>query len=441
MSGTWPMVLFDLLMGVAWACVAYLIAEEVEQQWRLPTFAGAVALFLLVFVAAPLRISLVRQHRDAAGREQALLHERERTAFHARLDRALAMAQTEQEALDASARAIRELAVDLQAEVLLVDSSRAHMARAASTHTDGPCGCGVSSPSSCPAVRSGHTLRFRDSRSLDACPQLAQRVGDPVEAVCVPMSMMGRAVGVLHAVTPMSESIPDPLVERLESVARQVGSRVELVTVITQTKRQANTDSLTGLLNRRSLENEARRLTIEGRPFAIALADLDRFKDLNDTFGHDMGDRALRLFSRTMRSVVRENDIVARYGGEEFVVVFPDITATTARDVFDRIRLELAAAVGDGRIPPFTVSAGIVDTNDAAGLGDLITYADALLLEAKRGGRNRVLVSGEIGSPSKPPGRSWSAPAPDDLASMPGINHISIGSPPISDTIGDLSFG
>ena len=128
----------------------------------------------------------------------------------------------------------------------------------------------------------------------------------------------------------------------------------------------------------------------KGTTFSLVFADLDHFKQLNDTHGHDMGDRALRLFARTLRRAMRDSDLVARYGGEEFVVVLPDVDAAGAVRAFDRARLELEVALSDGRVPPFTVSAGVVDTNESLPFDELIGLADAWLLRAKRNGRNQV---------------------------------------------------
>ena len=80
----------------------------------------------------------------------------------------------------------------------------------------------------------------------------------------------------------------------------------------------------------------------QGRPFALALADLDHFKRLNDTHGHEEGDRSLRLFSHVVRQVLRDDDLVARWGGEEFLIALPDADADAAVEVMDRIRANLA---------------------------------------------------------------------------------------------------
>ena len=158
---------------------------------------------------------------------------------------------------------------------------------------------------------------------------------------------------------------------------------------------QAHTDPLTGLLNRRSLELQVHDLRDEGTPYTVAYGDLDHFKVLNDTHGHDVGDQALRAFSRVLRDSVRPNDIVARYGGEDFVIVLPDCSTEVAVGILERVRERLALSLQSGRVPPFTVTFGVASTAYASDFDEVVAIADHALLSAKTAGRNRVLVAGE----------------------------------------------
>jgi diguanylate cyclase (GGDEF)-like protein len=159
-------------------------------------------------------------------------------------------------------------------------------------------------------------------------------------------------------------------------------------------RQQAETDALTGLMNRRSLDEVVETLVGQQVPFSVSICDLDRFKDLNDTYGHDIGDRALCLFASALRNVVRNGDVVARIGGEEFVIILPTATKHVGRDVLDRARRELVLQVEiDGVVPAFTFSAGVADTRESGEWETLLRLADQRLLEAKREGRDRVLTA------------------------------------------------
>jgi diguanylate cyclase (GGDEF)-like protein len=163
---------------------------------------------------------------------------------------------------------------------------------------------------------------------------------------------------------------------------------------------QAVTDELTGLANRRrflqQLDLEITRSRRSHAPLGIVLADLDDFKRVNDTYGHDAGDDALRAFAEVLRASVRDVDLPVRLGGEEFAVLLPDTNLAGASQLAERIRraLETAAiTTRDGRIR-LTASFGVSCFPTAAtSAEDLLGDADERLYEAKRRGKNRVVVS------------------------------------------------
>ena len=165
-----------------------------------------------------------------------------------------------------------------------------------------------------------------------------------------------------------------------------------------QTSLQAATDPLTGLLNRRTVEDRAHELFRQRVPFALSIGDLDHFKALNDTHGHDAGDRALRLFARTLQTTLRDDDVVARFGGEEFVILFPGRTMAEAAAALERVREHLALAIGAGPVPGFTASFGVSHCDDWTNLDEMLRAADNALFRAKREGRDRVAVDGLLTS-------------------------------------------
>ena len=125
----------------------------------------------------------------------------------------------------------------------------------------------------------------------------------------------------------------------------------------------------------------------------VAFADLDNFKALNTAYGHETGDRALRIFSRTLRDSIRPDDIPARWGGEEFVTLLPDCRVEDAVVVAERLRERLAWVVEKGDVPHFTVSMGIAASDDGVPFSDVVAAADAALLQAKAAGRDVVVLA------------------------------------------------
>jgi diguanylate cyclase (GGDEF)-like protein len=161
-------------------------------------------------------------------------------------------------------------------------------------------------------------------------------------------------------------------------------------------------DRLTGLYNRghfdRALQLEFERSARYQRPIALAILDIDHFKQVNDDFGHPIGDRVLREVADRLSAGVRRTDLVARYGGEEFVVLFPETGRDNAHARIEALRLEIAAKpfdLGDGRTIAIGFSAGIAaipDDDAATGPASLLACADARLLAAKRAGRARSVA-------------------------------------------------
>ncbi|MFQ5730345.1 MAG: GGDEF domain-containing protein [Planctomycetaceae bacterium] len=155
-------------------------------------------------------------------------------------------------------------------------------------------------------------------------------------------------------------------------------------------------DPLTGLPNRRAFEGRYRELEARydrhRRPYALLLIDLDRFKDLNDTYGHEAGDATLQVAARVMNEVCRVSDHLSRYGGEEFAVLAGEADSESAFRLAERIRLRVEQASvlhGDVSID-FTCSVGVALMQPDRTRGELIDAADAALYDAKAAGRNTV---------------------------------------------------
>ena len=159
---------------------------------------------------------------------------------------------------------------------------------------------------------------------------------------------------------------------------------------------QARTDALTGLLNRRGFETQmafavalARR---SSRPLSLITVDVDHFKRVNDTHGHEAGDEVLRRLARTLESRLRGSDVVARLGGEEFVALLPDTDLNGAQSIAQALVTAMAEQQ-DPVVGTITVSAGVATMRGAEDNGAaMLRRGDAALYEAKGQGRNRVCV-------------------------------------------------
>ncbi len=191
------------------------------------------------------------------------------------------------------------------------------------------------------------------------------------------------------------------LTARLRTQVRRKRYNDQLRASVAETIEMAVTDGLTGLHNRRYLDSHLQtlfdRAVSRRRPLSVMITDLDRFKSINDTYGHDGGDDVLREFSRRLRKNVRGIDLACRFGGEEFVVVMPDTEAHIAEKVAERIRAEIEKtpfAISRGGVAiPVTVSAGVSSLNRGVDtVAALMKRADVALYEAKKGGRNRVVA-------------------------------------------------
>jgi diguanylate cyclase (GGDEF)-like protein len=328
-------------------------------------------------------------------REYASRINTKRRSYEATLQEALDMTDTETDAYHVVTKAFRESVPHLQVEMLVADSSGAHFHQTLHTTEPSPTGqrsgCDVVSPNDCPATRRGHTLVFPSSQALNACPHLAGRPSGELSAACVAISITGRSSGVVHAMGPDGTPPNENDVSYLEITTRHASERIAMLRAFEKSETQARTDPLTGLWNRRSLENRVRELARDATPYTLAYGDLDHFKILNDTHGHEAGDQALRLFARVLRDSVRPDDITARYGGEEFIIVLPDCPTDVATRILERLREQLALTLTNGRVPAFTVSFGVASSTDADTFDEIVAIADRALFTAKTDGRNRVV--------------------------------------------------
>lgn len=328
-----------------------------------------------------------------------LQRDREDLAALNHFSEAVTQCTTESEVYDQLLYSLRERFVPRQVILFKLNAEENFLEAAASLYPlpeklrDWPV---IDEPHDCKAVRTGRRFRANDVSQEPLCPA---KFAAPEEGsyYCGPLIAGGILIGAVRLEgeknfwTPERESL-------LESYLSGAATALSNLRLLVTMKQQANVDELTELYNRRFLEDYARKLIAMAArrtmPVGLIMLDLDHFKDYNDTFGHEVGDRVLRQFSKTVTQAMRETNLAARYGGEEFVVLLPDTDAQAAMRVAERIRQAVekmkVASATDKPLPPMTVSLGIaIYPEHGKTLDELLHASDKALYESKRAGRNR----------------------------------------------------
>jgi diguanylate cyclase (GGDEF)-like protein/PAS domain S-box-containing protein len=248
-------------------------------------------------------------------------------------------------------------------------------------------------------------------RRIAAGDKTANVVVAELEQVCkdgevisteVVSSYLLDADGVAHTILGITRNVSERKAAELalRETNRQLHARIEEIGRLQVALQElAVRDSLTGLYNRRyldeTLEREVSRARREGNPLALVMLDIDYFKRVNDTYGHQVGDEALRMLARTLLADIRAEDVACRYGGEEFLILLPNMPLETAiqrAEAWRKAIEELSLALGNFHIT-FTISLGVAAYPEHGKTPDDLTRcADQALYRAKHEGRNQVSV-------------------------------------------------
>jgi diguanylate cyclase (GGDEF)-like protein len=266
-------------------------------------------------------------------------------------------------------------------------------------------------PRSCLAVRAGRTHSQDAERSaLLACPVCASCPG---ATLCVPLTVGGEVIGsvLLNHAAAYTEAEQ----QRIRDSVGQAAPVLANLRNLAVAEIRAATDGLTGLPNKRAVTDAMKRLFAQASttasPLALLLIDLDHFKQINDQWGHPVGDQVLASIGAVLRSVLRTRDFAGRNGGEEFAVLLPDTGIPAALEIAERIRTAITEISLPGTDVSVAASLGVVGFPDhATTLDRLERLADAALYIAKRQGRNRV----ELADPA-----ATDSPATDSRATDP----------------------
>lgn len=248
-------------------------------------------------------------------------------------------------------------------------------------------------------------------KSRQHAPLFASTHRSPGSIALLPLVRHGRLIGSLNIGSYNAERfVKGVRTDFLEHLAAVVAICIENATNLERLKRQGLTDTLTAINNRRffdqRLKEELERAAREGIRLTCLLLDVDHFKKVNDSYGHQVGDHVLREVAALIRAQLRGSDVLSRYGGEEFAALLSRSGSAEAAEVAERIRHSVAAhgfQAAEGQEFRVTISIGVATYDpsqcDGAKLNGavLVGHADRALYQAKSAGRDRVISAGEIG--------------------------------------------
>jgi diguanylate cyclase (GGDEF)-like protein/PAS domain S-box-containing protein len=246
-------------------------------------------------------------------------------------------------------------------------------------------------------ARTGEPARVDDYAELPEDGSVAQALEAGLRSgISAPLWAAGRVWGALTAGSDEPRAFGPAEERRLAAFAELAAIAVANAEARAELARLAETDALTGLANRRAftkgLAGEVERARRHGHLLTLVILDLDDFKAVNDTYGHQVGDRVLAEVGRHLAATSRAGELVARIGGEEFAWVLPQVDARGAMAPVERARAGIASIVVD-QVSGITCSAGVCDLRAAHDVDDLQRRADRALYEAKRAGRDRVVAA------------------------------------------------
>jgi len=261
-------------------------------------------------------------------------------------------------------------------------------------------------PDACCGLRSGRMRWRRPSQSEVHCKHFTGSA--PENYICLPLVAHGETLGMVYVECGSAgiAAMVDANLRALQQMVELASIRIAGLNLSTILEHQSIRDSLTNVFNRRfmeiALDRELRRAIRHRKPLSVLMLDIDRFKELNDTYGHEAGDVVLREVAALMRHAVRSEDTICRYGGEEFVVILPELGIDDALSRAESIRhlvSELRLYHRGEALREITISIGIsVHPQNGESADQLLGLADRALYEAKHLGRNRVVLADHLAS-------------------------------------------
>lgn len=255
-------------------------------------------------------------------------------------------------------------------------------------------------PRNCPLIKYGRECNVKNIATDITCAyQLTEHKNGSY--VCLPITIGNQTLGILQLYSKSKYFFDDIIISKIKSYIEVAKPIISSKRAMQQLNKKAYTDKLTKLYNRNFLEtyleNQIEATNLSKDNLSVIMMDIDHFKNVNDKYGHTIGDTVLVVFAQVILRCIRKTDLVARYGGEEFIAILPATDTNTAVGIAERIRetisIEPMPKLNDTVVPHITCSLGVAtypihaDTKN-----NIIKVADIALYKAKQGGRNRVEI-------------------------------------------------
>jgi diguanylate cyclase (GGDEF)-like protein len=377
------------------------------EELRAAALVPVKAILLLSAIFGLVGIVLARRARTAQrARRRAVEAETAAQAEYARSQARFAegmqVAENQQEGHELLSSHLKRWVPEAAVRILVRNNSADRLESAVALPEDDPIApaLGHAKPRSCLAVRLSRPVRQGERSdeilTCDVCGVI------PGESTCQPLLVGGEVIGSVLVTEERELDVDEN--RRIEDSVSQAAPVLANLRNLSLAERRASTDSLTGLPNRRGLDDTLKRLVAHANrshtPVSLVAIDLDHFKDVNDTAGHECGDEVLAAFGVMLRANLRGSDVAARAGGEEFVVVLPETDRSGAMHVAEQLRRATEALSVPRLGARITASFGVATLpDDALDTDALLRLADRALYAAKQRGRNRVEAASSAAAP------------------------------------------
>jgi diguanylate cyclase (GGDEF)-like protein/PAS domain S-box-containing protein len=314
------------------------------------------------------------------------------------MSRLLQACQTVEEAYRIVADLSNQLFPQTTGALYLLNTSRTSVSAVASWG-ELPAAEQMFTPNDCWALRHGRTHPLSEDQAGLQCLHLSEP--RPAVSYCLPVQIQGEILGILNVRSQEKENLEAAKFQLAYTVVEQTGMALSNLNLRAALREQSIRDPLTGLYNRRYMEEALKqhlsRVTRHLHPLGIIMIDIDHFKSFNDVYGHGAGDGLLRELGKFLQSHIRAEDIACRYGGEEFILILPDVFLEPAQNRAEQLRREVRELhvenVGQSDTG-ITLSLGVaLYPLHGRSIETVLRAADTALYRAKQGGRDQVVVA------------------------------------------------